>query len=396
MEGMGGTSPALPAPSSTLLFAVFAAALAVQLLYWAVLGVGFSRVRERQPEDEGPPPDLPLAVVVAARDERANLPALLDALERQALPPAEVVVADDGSRDATAALVEARAAAWAAAGGPVLRLVRIAEGEAEAAGLPRKKYALTRAIAAATPDRLLFTDADCVPPPGWTAALARHAAQEGEDSGAVLVGYGPYAARPGLLNALVRYETLVTALMTAAAVGWGRAYMAVGRNLSYPRTLFDRLGGFAHSARSLSGDDDLLVQEVARTGAAPVRYVLDPASFVPSAAPATFGAWLRQKRRHASGGRHYRPAAQVHLLFFHASNLLVWLGAPVLWLAAGTPWGAGFLAARFLVQRAALRPAEEAFGARDLTLAQPLLDLLYLLHNTLVAPLGVLLKPRRW
>src|SRR5690606_39855247 len=121
VEGMGGTSPALPAPSSTVLFAVFAAALAVQLLYWAVLGVGFSRVRERQPADEGPPPDLPLAVVVAARDERANLPALLDALERQALPPPEVGGADGGSRDATASLVEARAAAWAAAGGPVDR-----------------------------------------------------------------------------------------------------------------------------------------------------------------------------------------------------------------------------------------------------------------------------------
>src|SRR5690606_39545138 len=90
---------------SRVLFAVFAAALAVQLLYWAMLGVGFARVRRRQPAADGPPPDLPLAVVVAARDERANLPALLDALERQALPPAEVVVADAGSRAATAARV---------------------------------------------------------------------------------------------------------------------------------------------------------------------------------------------------------------------------------------------------------------------------------------------------
>jgi cellulose synthase/poly-beta-1,6-N-acetylglucosamine synthase-like glycosyltransferase len=274
--------------------------------------------------------------------------------------------------------------------------VRVAEGEAAAAGLPRKKHALTRALGAATHDRLLLTDADCTPPPGWTAALARHAAPDGEDDGAVLVGYGPYRRRPGLLNAFVRYETLVTALMTAAAVGWERPFMAVGRNLSYPRALFERLGGFAHSARSLSGDDDLLVQEVARAGAAPVRYVLDAASFVPSEAPATFAAWLRQKRRHASGGRHYRTGVQAHLLLFHGTHLLVWLGVPVLRLAAGVWWGAGFLAIRFLIQRAVLKDAAEVFDARDLTPAQPLLELLYLLHNTLVAPLGALFQPKRW
>ncbi|MDX1418940.1 MAG: glycosyltransferase [Rubricoccaceae bacterium] len=376
-----------------MLVALFAAALAVQVLFWSLLGLGFSRVRRRQRESDGPAPALPLSVVVAARDEAEHLPLLLDALERQTLPPAEVVVADDGSTDETAALVERRDAAWARTGGPPLRLVRVPKGEAEAAGLPRKKHALTRAIEAASHDRLLFTDADGVPPPTWTAAVARAAAEE---EGAVLVGYGPLLPAPGLLNAYARYETLVTALMTAAAIGWDRPYMAVGRNLSYPRSLFERLGGFAHSARSLSGDDDLLVQEVDRTGAAPVRYLLDPGSFVPSAAPATLGGWLRQKRRHASAGRHYRPAVQARLLLFHASNVLVWLGAPVLWLAAGTPWGAGFLAVRFLVQRAALKPAEEAFGARDLTLAQPVLDLLYLLHNAVVAPLGVLLKPARW
>lgn len=376
-----------------MLVALFAAALAVQVLYWSLLGLGFARVRRRQPETEGPPPDRPLSVVVAARNEEDRLPALLDALERQDLSPAEVVIADDGSADGTAALVERRAAAWAETDGPALRLVRIAEGEAEAAGLPRKKHALTRAIEAAKHDRLLFTDADCVPPPTWTATLAHRAA---ESEGAVLVGYGPLLPEPGLLNGYARYETLVTALMTAATIGWDRPYMAVGRNLSYPRSLFERLGGFAHSARSLSGDDDLLVQEVARTGAAPVRYVLDPEAFVPSAAPSTFSGWLRQKRRHASAGGHYRPAVKAHLFAFHASNGLVWLGAPVLWLAAGTPWGAGFLAVRFLAQRAALKGAEESFGARDLTLAQPFLDLLYLLHHALVAPLGVLLKPTRW
>ncbi|HYE97192.1 MAG TPA: glycosyltransferase, partial [Rubricoccaceae bacterium] len=197
-----------------MLVALFAAALAVQLACWGALAAGLARVRRAQPEEETSPP-LPISVVVAARNEAENLPALLDALHAQTHAPFEVVVADDGSTDGTAARVEGRARAWALTGGPALRLVRVPEGSAAAAGLPRKKHALAQAIAAAQHDRLAFTDADGRPPPTWLATLARHAAPDGTDEGAVLVGYGPYAERPGLLNRFVRYETFVTALLTA-------------------------------------------------------------------------------------------------------------------------------------------------------------------------------------
>jgi cellulose synthase/poly-beta-1,6-N-acetylglucosamine synthase-like glycosyltransferase len=378
-------------------FTLFTAALTIQLAYWIVLGIGFSRVRKNQPQETGgSPEDLPISVIVAARNEEQRLPKLLDKLELQTYGSFEVVIADDGSTDGTAELIEARAALWEERGGIRLRCIRVEEGEAESQGLPRKKHALTRAIAGAAHDRLVFTDADCEPPPNWLAILARHAAPNGVDDGAVLIGYGPLRKQPGLLNAFVRYETLLSAFMATSAVGWKQPFMAVGRNFSYTKSVFEHLGGFEHSAASLSGDDDLLVQKVARTNAAPVRYVLDSGSFVSSDAPATCGGWLRQKLRHTSAGRYYSRATKTHLLVFHASNLLLWLGVPVLRIASGTWLGVGLLAVRFLVQRAALRPAERAFGVGDLSLSQPFLDGLYLLYNTLIAPVGVLLKPKRW
>jgi hypothetical protein len=204
----------------------------------------------------------------------------------------------------------------------------------------------------------------------------------------VLVGYGPMEKTPGALNAFVRYETVLTAVLTAAAIGLGRPYMAVGRNLSYPRDLLDRAGGF--DAATLSGDDDLLVQAAAASGV-PVRYVLDPAAFVPSEAPATFGAWRRQKRRHASAGRRYPAGVLAALGVFHATSLVLWL-AP---LALG--WtGAALLAGKLLVQRLALRDAWAGFDARDLSFAQPLLDAAYAVYNVAFAVLGALPAPRRW
>ncbi len=356
------------------MLALFAAALAVQIGCWLLLSVGFRRARRRVSATPGAPP--PVSVVVAARNEEARLPTLLAALEAQLHGDFEAVIVDDASEDATATLAEA------AARDSRFRLVRVTEPVG-----PRKKRALALGIAAARHERLAFTDADCTPPPGWLATLAAHAAAQPD---ALLVGYGPYRKQPGVLNTFVRYETLVTATLAAAAVGWDRPYMAVGRNLSYSRSVFERIGGFAHSLHALSGDDDLLVQEVHRRGI-PVGYLFDEASFVPSEAPGSWRRWARQKLRHTSAGRHYGRGVQAALAVFHGSNLLVWLAPLVLgWT------GAGLLAARFLVQRAVLRNAAHTFGEADLLLPQPFLDAGYVVYNTLLAPLGAVLTPKRW
>jgi hypothetical protein len=64
----------------------------------------------------------PLTVLVAARDEEERIAATVEAL-RAAFPEAEVIVADDGSRDATADVAEA-------AGALVLRLPHRGKGQA--------------------------------------------------------------------------------------------------------------------------------------------------------------------------------------------------------------------------------------------------------------------------
>jgi glycosyltransferase involved in cell wall biosynthesis len=354
---------------------VFAAALVLHVAYWLAIAVGLGRVRKEPPELET---DIPISVIVAARDEEEHLPTLLAALAAQTHACFEAVIVDDGSADRTAEIVEA-----CASGDTRFRLVRVTEPRD-----PRKKHALMAGIAAAMHDRLAFTDADCVPPETWLESLAAHAAP---DALAVLVGYGPYRQAPGALNAFVRYETWLTAILTAAATGLGRPFMAVGRNFSYPKSMFDRIGGFEHQMHSLSGDDDLLVQEARHRGA-PVLYVLDPASYVYTEAPAGWKEWARQKMRHTSAGRHYDRGAQAHLLAFHGSNVAVWAAPLVLGWAGGA-----LLAIRFLVQRAILRRAGDDFAVDGgLLVYQPLLDLAYLVYNALLAPAGVLMGGKRW
>ena len=85
----------------------------------------------------------PAAVLVAARDEEATIAATVVALREQ-FPGAEVIVADDGSRDSTAAEAEG-------AGARVVRLPRRGKGQA-----------LTFAELAAPPGSIVLADADLV------------------------------------------------------------------------------------------------------------------------------------------------------------------------------------------------------------------------------------------
>ena len=82
-----------------------------------------------------------MTVLVAARDEEETIARTVTSL-RAAFPEAEVIVADDGSRDGTAEAAEE-------AGATVLRLPRLGKGQA-----------LSAAERAAPPGRLLLCDAE--------------------------------------------------------------------------------------------------------------------------------------------------------------------------------------------------------------------------------------------
>jgi hypothetical protein len=99
--------------------------------------------------------DEPLTILVAARDEEAVIARTVETL-RRGFPEAEVIVADDGSRDRTGDVAEA-------AGAIVLRLPRRGKGQA-----------LSAAERAAPPGRLLLCDADL------TGDLTRLAGSDGD------------------------------------------------------------------------------------------------------------------------------------------------------------------------------------------------------------------------
>jgi glycosyltransferase involved in cell wall biosynthesis len=118
---------------------------------------------------------IEISVVVPVRNEEDSVRALLEGLLSQTLPPAEIVITDGGSIDATREIVEE----FIRSGAPV-KLIR------EKAALPGRGRNM--AVAHSRCDWIAFIDAGNTPAPNWLAGLA----QKVSDSSAVDVVYGTY------------------------------------------------------------------------------------------------------------------------------------------------------------------------------------------------------------
>ena len=161
----------------------FSIALLLLGVYYAgLMGLfawGFRRVLQASPVQPRAEAALPfVSVVVAARNEAASIEACLKAILANDYPADrfELIVVDDFSDDATAALVKQHRTSSAVVGSAALpdvparlRLIRMSDQADVPAG--HKGHALACGIAAARGSLLLTTDADCRVRPGWIRAM---------------------------------------------------------------------------------------------------------------------------------------------------------------------------------------------------------------------------------
>ena len=363
---------------------LYSAALLALLLFITLSLRRFNRAAERSAAAGGVLESV--TVVVAARNEAAHLPALLDALDTQDYPPdrLQFVVVDDASDDGTsdilADFVPAR---------HHYRSIRIDVRPEQ--GSP-KKEALRVGIAATDSALLLLTDADTIPPPGWARSLAM--ALSGGCP--VVAGHSPSLPRRGLLGHVAGLWELGSAALAAGFIGAGRPIHVAGRNWGFRREVFEQVDGYSGLERALSGDDTLLAQKLARAARAKQwGFTLSPETQVPTHPPTGWGHFIGQRRRHMATGKRFRPSAL-------AVAFVGFLVLTLLWLALVTiPWHVWRPAAELGV---AMKVASDTLcflyvsaraGERGLVAAVPLFSLFHLLVFPLLQ-LGGTLLPFRW
>jgi glycosyltransferase involved in cell wall biosynthesis len=187
-----------------------------------------------------------VSVIIATRNRRALLARTLDALLRQRWPADhfEIVVADNGSTDATRLLVE-RAAGRPHA--PSIRYLFMAR--------PGKSHAVNAALGLARGDILALTDDDVRPDPAWLEAIVDALGQEdlGFIAGRVLPEWEtapPPWMSPALYGVLAIPDNGTRRIDIVDRSG---DVMPIGANMAVRRAVVDRVGGLRTDLGKLDG-----------------------------------------------------------------------------------------------------------------------------------------------
>ncbi len=310
-----------------MLYLVFLVSTTTLIIYYLYFFTAFIRFKPEEITS-----GAPVSVIISARDEAENLKKNLPLFLKQKHPAYEVLVIDDRSVDNTEEILETFKQKYP----QKLRVNKIAFNRWKTFR-GNKKYALTLGIKSARYNRLLLTDADCEPASGEWISHMTAGFNEGKK---IILGYGKYKKKSGLLNLLIRYETLHTAMQYFSYALKGIPYMGVGRNLAYLKDFFLEKDGFKNHFHILSGDDDLFINENAT--AQNTGLCINPEAHTLSEPETSWSGWFAQKRRHYTTARFYKPKHKFLLGIYSASILLFWLSAvlifsqegfsPVLWL----------------------------------------------------------------
>lgn len=290
-----------------------------------------------------------ISVVLATHNRAEELERALAGLVSQERKPDEVIVVDDGSTDATAAVLDRHEDDSRLP----LRTIR----RAVAAGPATAREEGWRAAGG---ELIAFTDDDCVPGPGWLAA-AEHA--WGREPDTFVQGRTePEQEHPGPFSRSLRVERLNASFPTC--------------NMIYPRELLERIGGFDTETygREPGGEDCDLAWRAIEAGARP-RFVAEAVVRHAVTHPGPLGklriaarwttpmtAYARHPRLRKAQFIHWIFWKDIHYLFVRAligfllparwSVLRNWLMYPYLknvWARGRLEGGGPFLAPYFML-----------------------------------------------
>jgi len=371
----------LPPFVADIIFYVFCAIIAVQAFYYLYF---FRRLAFYKEPLKPASLQYPVSVIVCARDEAQNLTNYLPGILVQDYRTThEVIVVNDNSIDDSKYVLDEFKKSF-----KELNHIELTQ---EAKMISGKKFPLSIGIKSAKHEIVLLTDADCVPASeNWMFKM-----QDAYSSSAgieVVLGYGAYNKRPGILNKLIRFETFHTALQYFSYALAGNPYMGVGRNLSYKRDMFMNNKGFSSINQIPSGDDDLFINQVANKNNTAI--VIDPEAHTLSEPKHTWAEWMNQKYRHYTTAKYYKSSHKFWLGLYSATLFLIYpmlIAAAIFycwWLALAV------FGVRLLLQGIVLYKSMQKLNEKDLWPYFILFDLWMPLYFLFTLP-AVWKKPQK-
>jgi len=259
-----------------------------------------------------------ISVVIAARNEEANIEACLRSICQQDYPASlfEVIVVDDFSTDRTAEIVAAMAA-------PHIKLLRLADHVPAGERIRSyKKKALATGIAHSSGALIVTTDADCFAGRAWLNTIAAYYEQYKPE---MIVAPVRFSNNFSLVQLFQSLDFMTMQGITVATVRLSLGIMCNGANLAFSRLAYDHVGGYSGVDHLVSGDDYLLHMKIKQQYPEGVRYLKSSSAIIDTLPQATWGQFLQQRIRWASKtGKYKDPKTTAILLLVYLFNCSLW------------------------------------------------------------------------
>ena len=165
-----------------------------------------------------------------------------------------------------------------------------------------KKRAIRYGIEHSKGEIIVTTDADCKYSINWLSSLVNNF----DEKTGFVSGPVEFEDNGRVFSKIQKLEFAGLIITGAGLIGAERPTICNAANIAYRKKVFDDVNGFEYEMDLSSGDDELLMQKIAKDTRYRVIFSLDKNSIVKTASNNTINDFYHQRKRWASKGLFYK------------------------------------------------------------------------------------------
>ena len=266
---------------------IFLIAVSFYFIQTVLFTMGAVKTYPKLRDDELPT----VSVIVAARDEEENIQNCLTSLNNLNYPEGkiQIIIVDDKSTDSTGEIVNEFIKDKA----KFLMVVT----QKNIGELKGKTLAIANGIEQATGEIIMTTDADCVVAPDWARTMVSYYTS----NDVAIVNGMTNQQEHSSFAAMQSVDFIYLLTVASGSMNMGKPLSCIGNNMSYRRSVYDEIGGYAALKFSVTEDFNLLMA-THKLKKYKIIYPVDPGALVTSKPCSTYRSLYKQKKRWSVGG----------------------------------------------------------------------------------------------
>jgi cellulose synthase/poly-beta-1,6-N-acetylglucosamine synthase-like glycosyltransferase len=185
-----------------------------------------------------------------------------------------------------------------------------------------KKEAIKQGLEIAKGEIIVSTDSDCTHKSDWLKTMLSCF----DENTAFVSGPVEFKESKGFFAKFQRLEFAGLIFAGAGLIGSGTPLICNAANLAYRKKVFDEVGGFKDNSHLSSGDDEILMRKISKTGKYKIKFCLNTEAMVMTDPNSGIRQFLNQRKRWASKGLYYSDkilVCRLIMIFLFYISLIV-------------------------------------------------------------------------